>query len=143
MADEYFSKRKQYGNEFLSNHIKAKIFSKISTTSPVIIFPLLSFYFHDWWILLGILFAYAGGLLSIKRIWILIAVSLTIIYSLIFGFALNSYENIYFICYLYGHITFSIGAYFINKYEKTKSDMDSQIEKQVHQMLQARKENKL
>jgi hypothetical protein len=59
---------KQYGNEFLSNHRNVIIFSRISTISPLIIFPLLSFYFHDWWFLLGILFSYIGGFFSIKPI---------------------------------------------------------------------------
>jgi hypothetical protein len=122
---------KQYGNEFLSNHRNAVMFSRISTISPLIIFPSLSFYFHDWWLLLGILFSHIGGFLSIKQLWIIIVLILTISYSLIFGFVSNSYVNIFFLCYTYGHITFSLGRYFENKLEETKSKIKNQVENQA------------
>ena len=125
------SEGKQYGNEFLSNRRNAIISSRISTMSPLIIFPLMSYYFHDWWLLLGIVFSMVGGFFSIKPIWIIIALVLTISYSLKFGFVWNSYANIFFLCYTYGHITFSIGRYFDNKFEETKSKMGNQIKNQV------------
>jgi len=126
---------KQYGNEFLSSHKNVIIFSRIATTSPFIIFPLLSFYFHDWWLLLGILFSYIGGTLSLKQIWIIIVIVLTIIYSFKFGFIWNSYVNIFFLFYLYGHITFTLSRYFSIKFEKTKSNIKNQLDNQVNQML--------
>jgi hypothetical protein len=139
MAKEKPREWKQYGNEFLSNLNKAMIFSKISTTSPIIIFPLLSLYFHNWWFLFGILFSYLGGLLSeIKRIWILIVIIYIIFYALKFSFMENMYVNIFFLCYLYGHIIFSLGTYFIKSFDKTKS----KTENQVHQMLDDSSERK-
>ncbi len=139
MAKESPREWKQYGNEFLSNHNKAMIFSKISTTSPLIIFPLLSLYIHDWWLLFGILFSYLGGLLSeIRRSWILIVIIYIIFYALKFGFMENRYVNIFFLCYLYGHITFSLGTYFIKRFDKTKSDIDNQVQ----QMLDDSRERK-
>src|ERR1035437_2489873 len=126
MAEDNLQDLKQYGDEFVSNYRRAKIFSKISITSPIIIFPLVSLYFQDWWLLLGILFSYIGGELSSKTIWLIIVIVLTIVYSLISGFVLNSYINIFFLCYLYGHIAFSLGNYFLNKFENTKSDIENQ-----------------
>ena len=124
---------KQYGNEFLSNHFKSVIFTRISTTSPIIIFPILSLCFHDWYLLFGILFSYFGGFLSIQKIWIIIVLVLTVLYSLIFGFVLKSYVNIFFLCYLYGHITFSLGRYFMDKVKETKSKMEKEMEIHMNQ----------
>jgi hypothetical protein len=125
---------KQYGNEFLSNHKNILISNRISTLSPFIIFPVISFCFHDWWLLLGILFSNIGGMLSIANIWIVIALIITIAYSLIFGFVWNSYANIFFLCYTYGHITFSISRYFINKLEETKSKITKQVDRQMEEL---------
>jgi|ERR1035437_1610058 hypothetical protein len=140
MVKDNLQDEKQYGDEFLSNHRRAKFFSKISTISPIIIFPLLSLYFQDWWLLFGILFSYMGGLLSIKSIWLIIIIVLTIVYSLISGFVLNSYINILFLCYLYGHITFSLGNYFLNKFENTKSDIENQGYKMLDNLRKGKSE---
>ncbi len=125
---------KQYGGyeqEFMFNNYLSMIFNKLSGISPYIIFPILSLYFHNWWLLLGILFSIIGRVLSVKLIWILIALVLTITYSLIFGFVLDSYVNIFFLCYSYGHITSSLDRYFEQKLGITKIKMG----KQANQMF--------
>jgi|ERR1035438_4621418 hypothetical protein len=117
----------QFGNEFLLAHRNVIISTRISTLSPLIIYPLLSLYFHDWLLLLGIVFSHLGGLLSIKKIWIIVAMVITISNSLIYGFIFDSYVNIFFLCYTYGHITFSIGRFYLKKFEDTKVKIQKQI----------------
>ena len=128
---------KQYGNEFLSNHKKIMIFTKISTWSPLIIFPLLAFYYGDWWLLLGIFFSSIGAFFSANPLNIIIILVLTISYSLIFGFLLNSYPNIFFLSYAYGHFTYSFVRYFEKKLGETKS----KIKNQADQMYKTVKQN--
>lgn len=123
---------KQYGNEFLFNHRMAIIFSRIATISPFILFPFLSFYFQNWWLLFGILIANIGGMLSINRIWIILSIIILITYTLIYGFIWNNYVNVYFSHYLFGHITFYFSNYYQKKLEKTKSDIDYQVGKQLN-----------
>jgi len=122
---------KDYGNKFKSYHRKNVVFKRIATTSPLIIFPLLALYFHNWWLLLGIVFANLGGLLSLIPIFLILAFVITIICSIKYGFVLNSYFNIMFLFYLYGHITFTLGRHFELQIEKTKSLMDEEINKLV------------
>lgn len=122
---------KDYGNKFKSYHRKSVVFKRIAITSPFIIFPLLALYFHNWWLFLGIVFANLGGLLSLIPIFLILAFVITIIYSIKYGFVLNSYFNIMFLSYLYGHITFTLGRHFEVRMEKTKSLMDEEINKLV------------
>lgn len=125
-TEEPISEGKQYGNEFMSNYYMSTIFTRISTTSPFIIFPLLSLYFHNWYLLFGILFCLIGGFLSINKVWVIIVFVLTILYWVIVGFIWKSYVNVFFLCYLYGHITFYLGKFFIDKFEGTKTKIKEQ-----------------
>jgi hypothetical protein len=134
MDEEKLYTGKQYGNEFLSNHRKVIISSRISTTSPFIIFPILALIFHNWWLLLGIPFSHLGGLLSIRVIWLIIAFTFTFIYLIINRFMLNSYVSIFFLCYAYGHLTFTLGRYFEKKFERTKLNMKNDIYSHVDRM---------
>lgn len=135
MEEENLPTGKQYGNEFLSNHRNLVIASRISTTSPVIIFPILALIFHNWWLLLGIPFSYLGGLLSIQVIWLIIASVFTVVYLIINSFILNSYVNIFFLCYAYGHLTFYFGRYYEKKLEKTKTTIKNNLDSQVSNLL--------
>jgi hypothetical protein len=131
--DPYPPEGKQFGNEFLKNHSKQILFSKISTISPMIIFPLLSFYFQNWWLLLGILFWNLGGFLSMNNIPLAIALILTISYNAIFGFALTSYVNIFFCCFVLGFIAFTVSSYQMLKFEKTKLKIKEEIDSQFEE----------
>lgn len=123
------SETKQYGNEFLNNHSRAVFYSRISTTSPLILIPLLSFFLHDWWILLGIIFCYIGQLLSMSRVWLFVFFILIIVYSITYGFHLKNYINIYFLCFLYGDIAFSLSNLFIKRLDETKLKIEKEVEK--------------
>ena len=120
---------KQYRNEFLNSHKNAVFYSRISTTSPLILITLLSFLLHDWWILLGIIFCYVGQLLSMSRVWLFVFLILTIVYAVTYGFHLKNYINIYFLCFLYGDITFSLSNLFIKRLDETKLKIEKEVEK--------------
>ncbi len=122
---------KDYGNKFKSYHRNHFVFNRIATISPFIIFPLFALYFHNWWLLLGIVFANLGGILSFFPIFLILAFIIIIIFSIKYGFELNSYLNIMFLFYLYGHITFTLDRHFKAQMEQTKSLMNEEINKLV------------
>jgi hypothetical protein len=125
----FVAETKQYGNEFLNNQTRAVFYSRISTTSPLILIPILSYFLHDWWILLGIIFCYIGQLLSMNRVWIFVFLILTIVYSITYGFHLTNNINIYFLSFLYGDIIFSLSNLFIKRFDESKLKIEKEVEK--------------
>lgn len=126
---------KQNAKAFYSNHIYATLLNKISLISPLIIFPLLAMYLHSWWILLGILFTYIGGMFFNKPTFAIIILVVTIFYSFKYGFTLHNLCLIFFLSYLYGYITVTISRYFLNRVEKNKMKMQDAVDKEMSKLF--------
>lgn len=126
---------KQNAREFYLNHTYATLFNQIARISPIIIFPLLSLYLNNWWLLFGILITYIGGMLFNKPIFAIIILVIAILYSLKYGFALRNQTIIFFFSYLYGHITVSISKYFLKRVEKTKMKMRDSVDKEMSKLI--------
>ena len=108
-------------DDFLQKHKRLFLLSKIATISPIVLFVLLTVIFQDWRFLFCILFSYYGGILSeFGKYPLLIAITIFILYSMLFGFIWNNYLSLFFFSYLYGHIVFSSGTRFRRKLENKK-----------------------
>lgn len=128
-------KGKQNARDFYLNRTYSSLFNQIARISPIIIFPLLSLYLNNWWLLLGILITYIGGILFNKPIFAIIILAITIFYSLKYGFAIRNQTIIFFLSYLYGHITVSISKYFLNRWNKTKMQMTDSVDKEMSKLF--------
>lgn len=102
------------------------VFTALYGYAPLLIVPLLAYHYGNWWLLFGILFAYAGAAGQLSVLFAVVAIGFWIVN----GFDIHQYITFFFFCNLWGCLMY----HWVQAYDEERKMRTSDSE---HDMVMA------